>query len=153
MDTDSILLCTDGKSHSRRAEEWAFRLASEFRASLTVLHVRDIFLKQFYNEIYAQGRREYLEHVDAELVREAEAVKVHISKCCLANDIACHFRVRYGEPLEEILDEVEKGGYDLVVVGGKKLRGIRAFRSWNLPARLSSRLGDTSILIVRETDP
>ncbi len=146
----SILLATDGKSHSKRAEEWTFAIAEKFDIPLTVLHVRDPYLKQFYNEIYAQGRREYLEHVDRELLEAAEDIREDIEQRLSERDLSFSFIIRYGDPLDEIIAEVTTGSYDLLVVGGKRLYGIRAFRSWNLPARLTGKLGTVSVMIVRE---
>lgn len=146
----SILLATDGKPHSRRAEEWTFGIASTFRIPLTILHVRDSYLKQFYNEIYAQGRQEYLDHVDRELFVAAEKILSDIGVRLAVLGLECDFRVRYGDPLDEIMAEVSGRNYELVVVGGKRLSGIRRFCSWNLPARLQTKLVSASLLIVRE---
>ncbi len=146
----SILLATDGKPHSHRAEEWAFSIGEKFAIPLTVLHVRDPYLKQFYNEIYAQGRKEYLEHVDRELLEAAEEIRKDIEKRLSGRDLSFSFMVRYGDPLDEIIAEVSTGDYDLLIVGGKQLYGFRAFRSWNLPARLTARLGTVSVMIIRE---
>ena len=43
---------------------------------LDLVHIRDPYLKQFSTEIYAQGREEYLEHVQQcleEMARKAQA--------------------------------------------------------------------------------
>jgi len=148
----SILFATDGKPHSLRAEEWAIEMVRSFNIPLTVLHVKDAYLKQFYNEIYAQGRKEYLEHVDKELMEAEEAIRSDIVQRLSHLGLSYSFRVRYGDPLDEIIAEISGGDYDLLVLGGKRLSGMRAFRSWNLPARLSARLGTVSIMIVREED-
>lgn len=144
-----ILLATDGKSHSRRAEEWAFSMTGAFDTSLTVLHVMDNYLKQFYNEIYAQGRREYLEHVDHELAEAAGKIARDIGSRVRHAGLSCCFKERCGDPLEEIIAELSSGDYDLLVVGGKRLSGMTAFRSWNLPARLAGKIGTVSIMVVR----
>jgi len=36
------------------------------------------------------------------------------------------------------------------VVGGKQLKGMRAIRSRNIPAKLAARIKDRALLIVRE---
>jgi len=150
MHPGSILFATDGKPHSCRAEEWTFGMARAFDIPLTVLHVRDPYLKQFYNEIYAQGRQQYLDHIDVELEKACEQIRARIDRRAQSYGIGYRFMERYGDPAEEIIAEVSEGDYDLLVVGGKKLSGLRAFCSWNLPARLSARLGSVSLLIVRE---
>jgi len=150
MQPASILLATDGGPHSRKAEEWAFGIVKMLGIPLTVLHIRDPYLKQFYNEIYAQGRKEYLEHVDRELLSAAREIQSDIAQRLADLGLSFNFILRYGDPLEEIVAEISSGDYDLLVVGGKKLVGIRAYRSWNLPARLSRKLGTASLMIVRE---
>ncbi len=145
----SLLLATDGEEHSLRAEEWSFNLATTLDIPLTILHVQDPYLKQFYNEIYAQGRREYLEHVDTELESIARDLKQRLESTAHQAGIPCSFIVRNGDPLTEIVAEVRHGDYDLIIVGGKRLSGIKAFRSWNLPARPARQIGTVSIMTVR----
>ncbi len=145
----SLLLATDGEKHSLRAEEWSFNLATTLDIPLTILHVKDPYLKQFYNEIYAQGRREYLDHVDMELEAIARELEQRLISTARKAGIRCAFISRHGDPLTEIIAEVRHGNYDLLVVGGKRLSGISAFRSWNLPARLARRMGSVSIMTVR----
>ena len=59
-----ILIAVDGESHTNSAIAEAARLARALDRPVAILHVEDPYLKQFSNEIYAQGREEYLEHVD-----------------------------------------------------------------------------------------
>ena len=58
-----ILLGADGEPHTDEAVRWSLDLAIGLGLKLNAIHVRDPYLKQFYNEIYAQGREEYLDHV------------------------------------------------------------------------------------------
>ncbi len=58
-----ILLAVDGEPHTDEAVCWAVDLALGLGVTLNPVHIRDPYLKQFSNEIYAQGREEYLEHV------------------------------------------------------------------------------------------
>ncbi len=145
-----ILLAVDGEGHTEKAIQWTINLCRLAGAQVTALHVRDPYLKQFYNEIYAQGRQAYLDHVDHELEREGRRTLQAFSDQARAAGIRYHLKERHGDPLEEISREMEEGNYDLLVVGGKPITGITAIRSWNLPAKLARSLGHISLLIVRE---
>jgi nucleotide-binding universal stress UspA family protein len=146
----SILFLTDGEEHSEGALRWVLACASFSRASLSVLHVIDPYLKQFYNEIYSQGRREYLEHVESEIRGHGEKTLAEVMETAGAMAVEINAFTRYGDPLEEACQEAQQGGYDLLVTGGKKLSGLKAFKSGDMPSRLVSRLPALSIIIIRE---
>ena len=59
-----ILVCADGESHSTIAIKKAVSMGLSLTAEVTALHVIDPWLKTFHDEIYAQGRRQYLEYVE-----------------------------------------------------------------------------------------
>jgi nucleotide-binding universal stress UspA family protein len=148
----TMLICIDGESHTDKAIEWTLNIAKLTGAELTALHVRDTYLRQFYNEIYAQGRREYLDHVDQETLRHSSQAFSLFSQKAEERGVVYTEVVRTGDPLEEIVEELAEGSYDLVVVGGKPLKGIGAFKSRNLPAKLASRTRKGAILIIRSAD-
>ena len=143
-------MLTDGKPHSRQALIWAFALAQSAEIPLTILHVIDPYLKQFYNEIYSQGRKEYLAHVETEIREHADRVLQQIDKNADRLGVKPKILTPYGDAYKEISREIKNGSYDLVITGGKKVSGINAFRSWNLPAKLATKLPSQSIIIIRQ---
>ena len=147
-----ILVCTDGEPHTRGAVERAISLGLSRSAEVTALHVIDPWLKKFHNEIYAQGRRQYLDYVDDCLQEEADRVRREFDGMCSAEGLVVDFKVRHGEPFEEILDEVRCAAPDLLITGSKPLTAWGRFRSGNLPARLSRRLGDRTAMITVRTE-
>ncbi|MYJ96035.1 MAG: universal stress protein [Proteobacteria bacterium] len=147
-----ILVCTDGERHTRGAVERAISLGLSRSAEVTALHVIDTWLKQFHNEIHAQGRRKYLDYVDDCLREEAARVRREFSGMCHAEGLQAGFKVRHGEPLEEILDEVCCAAPDLLITGSKPLTAWGRLRSGNLPARLSRRLGKQTAMITVRTE-
>ena len=148
-----VLVCIDGEPHTTRAIEHAISLGLSRPAEVTALHVVDPWLKQFYNEIYAQGRKQYLEYVDACLQENAERVRKDFDEMCLAKGLKAGFRVRYGEPATEILAEVRRSAPDLLITGSKSLTAWGRFRSRNLPRRLSTRVGrKTSLISIKASD-
>jgi len=143
-----ILVCIDGEKHTRWALEWAIRLTVVLQGELTALHVIDSHLKKFSNELYSQGRKEYLEHVDRSLHGEADRARQEITALCEAEGLAFKFKVREGEPMQEILAELRQAPQALVVTGGKEMSAWGRFRSRNLPMQLEKQ-GNIPILIVR----
>lgn len=136
-----ILLCLDGEPHTRAAIEHAIGLGLSERAEVIGLHVVDPWLRQFYSEIYAQGRKEYLEWVDECLKAEALEAGEAFDALCNAQGLEADFRIRHGEPLAEILAEVDDLSPDLVITGDKPLTAWGRLRSGNLPVRLKKKLG------------
>jgi nucleotide-binding universal stress UspA family protein len=142
-----ILICIDGEPHSNSAIEKAISLGLSRQADVTALHVIDPWLKKFYNELYSQGRREYLEYVDECLQEKAEQVRVDFSGMCLAAGLEARFKARHGEPMTEILDEVRQVAPDLLITGSKQLSAWGRFRSGNLPLRLRKQAGSQVSMI------
>lgn len=131
-----ILVCIDGEPHSEAAIEHAIRLSLSTQAELTALHVMDPYLKQFYNEMYAQGRKRYLHYIDQSLRNMADAARHKFRDQCRMLGQTARVKIREGEPLQEILDEVQEANPDLLVIGQKQLTAWERFRSNNLPSRL-----------------
>jgi len=136
-----ILVCIDGEPHSKKAIQRAISMGLSLPAKVTALHVIDPWLKKFYNEIYSQGRRRYLEYVDECLLAEAEQVQKEYRRMCLAEGLKARFKVRHGEPMTEILEEVRQATPDLLITGRKQLNAWGMFRSGNLPLRLRKQVG------------
>ena len=70
-----ILLAVDGEPQTDEAMCWALDLALGLGVPLNLVHIRDPYLKQFYNEIYSQGREEYLEYVQQCLEEKAQMAR------------------------------------------------------------------------------
>ena len=136
-----ILVCIDGEPHSNSAMQRAIFLGLSLPAEVTALHVIDPWLKKFYNELYSQGRKQYLEYVDECLRVKAEQVCREFSEMCLAEELEASFKVRHGEPMTEILEEVRQVAPDLLITGSKQLNAWGRFRSGNLPLRLRKQAG------------
>lgn len=144
-----ILVCLDGEPHTSGAIEHAIKLGLAEKAEVIGLHVVDPWLRQFYSEIYAQGRKEYLEWVDECLKAEALETGEEFDALCVAQGLEADFRIRHGEPLAEILQEIGEISPDLVITGGKPLTAWGRFRSGNLPIKLEKSLsGQTPIVSV-----
>ncbi len=149
MEIRKILLCTDGEELAVKAEDFAVGMAKSAGALIYSLYVVDPFLKKFADEIYAVGRDEYRDYIDRTLNDEGNKVLKEFQQKACDQEVQVIPKMRYGSPEEEILQEMEEGDYDLVVIGSKKLTGWRErFESYNLPEKLF-RNSKKSIVFVR----
>ena len=142
-----ILVCIDGEPHSKKAIQWAIRLGLSLPAEVTALHVVDPYLKKFYNELYSQGRKQYLEYVDESLQGAADQACKEFTEMCETQGLKARFKIRHGEPLQEILEELRQTLPHMLITGGKQLNAWGRFRSRGLPFRLQKKV-DTSILML-----
>lgn len=122
-----LLICTGGEPPGELVARWGGQMAAWTGASLTVLHVMSQLplaknskledLRDSAEEAMAHGTREgkHLQKVVA-LVRNAGA------------GAEVKPKLRHGLVLDEILDEVESGDYDLVIIGAHHAPPGQAWR-------------------------
>lgn len=140
MEFHKILLCTDGDEQAVKAEDFAVGIAKSTGAFICSLYVVNPFLKKFADEIYAVGRNEYRDYIDRTLQNEGNEVLREFQEKACNQEVKVIPKMRYGSPEEEILQEMEDGGYDLVVIGSKFLGSWRErFESYNLPEKVFKR--------------
>lgn len=144
-----ILLCTDGGAQSKKAEVYTATLHGGADTSVTALYVVDPFLKKFTHEIYAVNREACRDHLDRSLEAEGRAAIDSFKRDAEEHKIAVMGKLRYGDPVEEILKEVEENAYDLVVMGSKVLKGWKErFESFKLTERVFKKC-PIPLLVVR----
>ena len=135
-DKRPLLLAIDGEAHTAEAVEWTLGRATRDGLRVVAVHVKDPYLKQFYNEIYAQGREEYLDHVEVCLEEVAakarEDFKVAAESFCVEWEV----RTESGNPVEVIKKQIEAGDYQAVVTGKKVRSGLDSLRTPDLPSLL-----------------
>jgi nucleotide-binding universal stress UspA family protein len=139
MSFSRILLCLDGEPHSAVACTQALSLARA-GAALDALYVVDPYLKKFTHEIYAANRDECRAHLDQSLAAEGEAALDALVVQAQVAGISVGRLLQYGEPEDVIPQLVVAGGYDLVVLGGKRFSGrYERWTSRDLPGRLDGK--------------
>lgn len=139
MSFSRILLCLDGEPHSETACAHALDLACA-GAALDALYVVDPYLKKFTHEIYAANRDECRAHLDRSLAAEGDAALDAFVARAAAAGVSVGRLMQYGEPEEVIPQLVASGGYDLVVLGGKRFSGrYERWTSRDLPGRLDGK--------------
>lgn len=146
-----LLVCLDGEPHTRGAIERAIDVAINESAEPVGVHVIDQWLRQFSTEIYAQGRKEYLEWVDRCLEERAAAIREEFAARCHSRGVRARFVLRDGDPFAEILALVGKLEPELVITGEKTLTRWGRVGAGKLPRRLRAKLGRRAPNAVLET--
>jgi nucleotide-binding universal stress UspA family protein len=108
----NILVAVDGSAAAKRALDEAVDLTRAGNARLTLIAVAPP-ATQFASlaGTTAEMLRSQLDEWAARVLRDARA--------SLPDDIAAHTVQRSGHPGEEIVAELERGGYDLLVLGSR----------------------------------
>ena len=109
---NNILVAYDGSSSSRAAAQQALELAQANNAQVTVLSVAPSVTP------LAGLSGVNIEQLDAELKQWAERT-AREGASTAPNDVKVHTVTRSGHPGEQIVAEIEAGGYDLVVLGSR----------------------------------
>ena len=146
--TGRILVAIDGEPHTDAAVKWALDLARDRDLEAVAIHVKDPYLKQFSNEIYAQGREEYLDHVEVCLDAKAKEAIDEFGKAADMAGIKWNARTVCGNPKKAIEKEVSLNDYRALVTGRKLRKGLAALRSPALPSLLLSASLELPILVV-----
>lgn len=138
---EKIILCIDGEKSTEKAVQYALGITLAFKGKLTALHVINPYLKKFADEIYAVGRNEYRNHIDKELMKEAEEIKNRFRAMADPLGLSYNVLVRYGPPEEEIVNEISVNSYDLLILGAKQADTFNAkIRSFQLPRKIFKNL-------------
>jgi nucleotide-binding universal stress UspA family protein len=141
MTFSRILIGVDGEPHTEAALALAVGLARDHGAALEALYVVDPYLKKFTHEIYAVNRNECREHLDRSMAAEGEVALADLMARATAAGIEAGRRLEFGPPEEVIPRVLADGGFDLLVLGGKRFGGrLARWSSRDLPSRLNGRL-------------
>jgi nucleotide-binding universal stress UspA family protein len=118
-----VLVGTDGSATATRAVERAVAVAASAKASLTILSVGP------------EGERVAKEAASA---HEAAGVEIEVKGA-------------RGEPASVLVEEAERGGYDLLVTGNKGLTGLRRLAPvGKVPSKVAHHL-PCNLLVVKTT--
>lgn len=122
----NILYTTDLSENARYAFSYAASLANRYDAGITILHVLEdisptadslvvsIIGKEKWNELRGNNEKEVLDTIKSRLTSFCEDVQAELPSCPFITD---KIKVTIGQPVDEILQEVENNDYDMVVMG------------------------------------
>lgn len=113
VDFKNILFATDFGTSAEREAAHAFSFAQEHQAKLTMLHV--VMRADDYSQEGLTLKREAIFHELGELAP-------------VDSEVWCEpqYRMKLGEPVEEILRMAKEIKADLIVIGAKRSKGLRA---------------------------
>ncbi len=136
-----ILYATDLSEAGWGAFPHAAKLAEAYGAQLTVFHV--VETEEFERYVVGYISEDLWEHIKTRSLREARDILVEHKRedtrirtaverffedsvpAETAERVTYDVVVRSGNPVDEIVAQVESGGYDLVVVGNYGRRAVR----------------------------
>jgi nucleotide-binding universal stress UspA family protein len=149
---DKVLLPTDGSETANQAIAFAARLLGNTSCKVTLLSVVE---EPVYSAFWSDGliAPEVLmpppEEMREELDAKAAEVLKESAQPLRDSGVEVQARVRFGNPAGEILQEVDEGDYDMVIVGSHGRGALGGF----LLGSVSNRVAHHSkcpVLIVRQ---
>jgi nucleotide-binding universal stress UspA family protein len=144
------LFCTGGAPHIEDGAAFAASLARGLGASVTVFHVSPQV------PVLLGDRIEREEENAEQFLKSNSRVARHVGRQAdifRKAGVATRVRVRTGEVVDGVLEEIRSGGYDLVVVGSSPTRGpIRSYLMGDVTRDIVT-LSSRSFLVLRSTEP
>jgi nucleotide-binding universal stress UspA family protein len=138
---NKILYTTDLSKNARHAFSYAASIANHYDAGVTILHVLEdvsptahslvvnILGEKEWGELRTRNEKEVLDKIQSRLTKFCDVVKI-------------------GNPVDEILEEAENKGYDMVVMGAHG-QGVLANALIGSTSRRVIRRSKTPVLVVR----
>ena len=128
----SLLVCIDGSENSIKALDYAVKLAEKMGSKVTLLHVLDRKLQNFFPDL----AEEMGERLLSKALEEVGEEELKVDR-----------RLEFGVPSDIIVEVAEKGNHDLIVLGRKGLGNVRRFLLGSVSDDVSHK-SKTSVLIV-----
>lgn len=153
----SILHPTDRSASSNYAFSYAASLANRYDATITLFHVLEDKIPRSESLVANLiGERRWLDILDRNKAEAIENLRLGLKNFCeetRAEMKACPFLVdriivNLGEPIDEILREVESNKYDMVIMGARG-HGILTGAVMGSVSRRVVRRSRTPVLVVR----
>ena len=152
-----IFYATDLSENARYCFGYAASLANRYGAGITILHVLEdvsayqdslvinVIGKQKWEELRKTNEQKVLDTIRERLEKFCEDVSRELPACPFITD---EIIVKIGNPVEEILQEIEASGCDMVVMGTHG-RGILANAMMGSTSRRVLRRCKKPVLVVR----
>ena len=152
-----ILYTTDLSENARYAFGYAASLANRYDAGVTIFHVLEdispttdslvinIIGEDKWKELRGRNEKEVIETIQARLAKFCEDVQADLPACPFITD---KIKVKIGNPVDEILLEVENNSYDMVVMGAHG-QGVLADTLMGSVSRRVVRRCKTPVLVIR----
>jgi nucleotide-binding universal stress UspA family protein len=144
------LFCTGGAAHIEDGAQFAAGLAKGLGATVTVFHVSPMVPGIFGDRL--EEEEENAEQFLRSNSRIAKGVQRHVDVFRKAG-VPTKVRVRTGEVVDGVLEEMRSGGHDLVVVGSSPQHGpIRTYLMGDVTRDIVT-LSSRPFLVLRSRQP
>ena len=152
-----ILHPTDRSESSNHAFNYAASLANRYDATLTMFHVLDdasprsdslvanLIGEKRWQDILDRNKAEIIENIRLDLENFCEKTRTEMSACPFLVE---RIVVKLGNPVNEILREVDRNNYDMVIMGARG-QGVLAGAVMGSVSRRIVRRSETPVLVVR----
>jgi len=154
---NKILYTTDLSKNARHAFSYAASIANRYDAGVTILHVLEdvsptahslvvnILGEKEWGELRTRNEKEVLDKLQSRLTKFCDEVQAELPACPFITD---NIIVKIGNPVDEILQEAENKGYDMVVMGAHG-HSVLANALMGSTSRRVIRRCKTPVLVVR----
>jgi nucleotide-binding universal stress UspA family protein len=115
-----FLVCTGGKEFIEQAVEFTGEIAAALGASVTLLHVMAEPPAIYVNLVRLEENVDQLLESKSELGTNLLRERRELERLAVPAEV----RLRHGIVIDQVLDEVRAGDYDLVVTGTSQARGL-----------------------------
>ncbi len=152
-----ILHPTDRSESSNFAFSYAASLANSYDATITVFHVLEDTIPRSESLVANLiGENRWMEIIDRNKAEVVENLRMGLENFCeqTRNEMrSCPFLVdriivKVGNPVNEIMGEVEKNEYDMIIMGARG-QGVLAGAVMGSVSRRIVRRSETPVLVVR----
>ncbi len=143
---NKILLCLGGLEYSESVQQLCLYLAKISSASLTLLHVVEPVKLDYpiSKEIH-----NHWQHILETDTPQGKTLRKAFEEA-QSSGLPVQFKVRHGNPVHEILEEVKSGGYDLIGMGSPhSAHSLRHLYMPNVTAEVAE-VTDCPVLSVRK---
>jgi len=155
-----ILYPTDMSETSNHAFSYAVSLANRYDASITIFHVlmnpmptsenlvTNVIGNSKWQELLSQKKTEVVEKIRLRLEKFCEETKAELPACPFLMEEVI---VKIGNPVEEIIQEVDLKDYDMIIMGAHGHGAIAGAVMGSVSRRVVRR-STTPVLVVRLPD-
>ncbi len=152
-----ILHPTDRSDSSNFAFSYAASLANRYDATITVFHVLEdtiprsesmvanLIGEKRWTDILDRNKADVIENLRLELQNFCEQTRNEMRSCPFLVD---RIIVKVGNPVNEIMREVENNKYDMIIMGARG-QGVLAGAVMGSVSRRVVRRSETPVLVVR----
>jgi nucleotide-binding universal stress UspA family protein len=154
---NKILYTTDLSKNARHAFSYAASIANRYDAGVTILHVLEdvspttdslvinIIGEKEWGELRTRNEKEVLDKLQSRLTKFCDEVQAELPACPFITD---NIIVKIGNPVDEILREIEDKSYDMVIMGAHGLSALANALMGSTSRRVVRRC-KTPVLVVR----